>query len=486
LKNIKVTSVQTIEYAEEKPVYCFREEKRERGMFEGVVTGNCTEIIEYSDDKEYAVCNLGSIGLPSFLSPNPNLGLLHQNNLEIIIVEKEKCGYCSLLTSYLHELSIPYKTASSLEQVHLKRVNAWKTFPAVFFVHKKETPNITQSISYKGGFSEMWTDYLCPIFNHQGLYEVVYRMTENLNQVIDKNVYPVPETEKSNLRHRPIGLGVQGLADVFCSLRLPFDDVHAKTLNREIFETLYFASLSASHDLAVKQGPYTTFQGSPLSRGLFHFDLCSDFQPSVHLSSRWDWESLRQRIKEEGGVRNSLLVAPMPTASTSQILGNNECFEPYTSNLYLRRTSVGEFYVSNDFLLKDLKRMGMWNDDVTRQRLLASKGSIHDWGDVPASVRHLYRTVWEISQKSIIEMAWERHFFIDQSQSLNLFVENPTLEKLTKMHFYSWNKGLKTGCYYLRSRGGVSSVSVAVDPNLLGNKNSKEKDDETECLSCSA
>jgi ribonucleoside-diphosphate reductase alpha chain len=354
-----------------------------------------------------------------------------------------------------------------------------------------------------GGWEEVWKKYLVPVFDHDHLSEVVRRMTRNLNRVIDLNVYPVPETEKSNLRHRPIGLGVQGLADVFCQLRLEFDEPEARKLNLEIFETIYYSALSASHEIAEMDGPYASFQGSPLSKGLFHFDLCTDFVPTSHLSGRWDWEMLRKKIRDGKGVRNSLLVAPMPTASTSQILGNNECFEPYTSNLYLRRTSVGEFYVSNDYLLHDLRRIhqrNLQNLQNLHQRLLADKGSIQTWTEYPLKFRKWYRTVWEISQKSLITMAWERHFFIDQSQSLNLFVENPNLEKLTKMHFYTWSKGLKTGCYYMRSRGGVSSVSFAIDPKLtVASASSKPQPPpkeieenkeiekiEEECLSCSA
>jgi ribonucleoside-diphosphate reductase alpha chain len=449
-------------------------------MFEGIVCGNCTEIIEYSDEKDYAVCNLGSIALPRYIKSNPSLSFL--SSQRIIVVKKQNCVYCQLLLSYLHQYSIEYTSIDSENKgeffQQLNHVHKIITYPAVFF---QSTENENDRFDYQGGFQDIWKKYLIPIFDHDELKEVVQRMTSNLNRVIDLNVYPVPETEKSNRRHRPIGLGVQGLADVFCQLRLEFDETEARKLNREIFETIYFAALSASHTCAMTEGAYESFQGSPLSQGRFHFDLCSDFNPSLHLSGRWDWEELRIKIRDQGGVRNSLLVAPMPTASTSQILGNNECFEPFTSNLYLRRTSVGEFYVSNDYLLQDLRRLEKKSKDV-QQKLLATKGSIQSWNELPEGIRRLYRTVWEIPQKSLIEMAWERHFFIDQSQSLNLFVETPTLDKLTKMHFYTWSKGLKTGCYYMRSRGGVASVSIAVDPSSKQQNNNEEQ----ECLSCSA
>jgi ribonucleotide reductase alpha subunit len=480
IENVRVRNISRHEFGEEKPVYCFNASKRERGMFEGIVCGNCTEIIEYSDEKEYAVCNLGSIALPRYIKPNPALSLL--SSPRIIVVKKQNCVYCQLLISYFNQYSIEYTSIDSENNnpffQQLNHVHKITTYPAVFF---QSTENENDRLEYQGGFQDMWKKYLIPIFDHEELKEVVQRMTSNLNRVIDLNVYPVPETEKSNRRHRPIGLGVQGLADVFCQLRLEFDETEARKLNREIFETIYFAALSASHTCAMTEGAYESFQGSPLSQGRFHFDLCSDFNPSLHLSGRWDWEELRIKIRDQGGVRNSLLVAPMPTASTSQILGNNECFEPFTSNLYLRRTSVGEFYVSNDYLLQDLRRLEKKSKDV-QQKLLATKGSIQSWNELPDGIRRLYRTVWEIPQKSLIEMAWERHFFIDQSQSLNLFVETPTLDKLTKMHFYTWSKGLKTGCYYMRSRGGVASVSIAVDPASKQQNNNEEQ----ECLSCSA
>jgi len=260
------------------------------------------------------------------------------------------------------------------------------------------------------------------------------------------------------MRHRPIGLGVQGLADAFILLRLPFTSPEAKQLNKDIFETIYFASLQASKDLAKVDGAYETFEGSPISKGQFQFDLWG--VESKDLSGRWDWDELRAEIKESG-VRNSLLLAPMPTASTSQILGNNECFEPYTSNIYTRRVLSGEFIIVNKHLLKDLVKLGLWNDDL-KNEILRTNGSIQNIDIIPQNIKDLYKTVWELSMRDIIDMAGERGQFIDQSQSLNLFVENANLGKLTSMHFYGWKKGLKTGMYYLRTKSAVDAIKFTV------------------------
>ncbi len=293
-------------------------------------------------------------------------------------------------------------------------------------------------------------------FDHQKLYEVTYQATLNLNKIIDNNYYPVEEARHSNLRHRPIGLGVQGLADAFILLRLPFESDLAKILNKNIFETIYFAAMTASKDLAIKEGAYSTFHGSPLSKGIFQFDMW-DVQPST----RWDWDSLRKEVIEHG-VRNSLLVAPMPTASTSQILGNNECFEPYTSNIYSRRVLSGEFIIVNKHLLKDLVGLGLWNNDM-KNRIIAANGSIQKINEIPADLKELYKTVWEIKQRNLIDMAADRGAFICQSQSLNLFVDSPTTSKLTSMHFYGWKKGLKTGMYYLRSQAATQAVQFTIE-----------------------
>lgn len=292
-------------------------------------------------------------------------------------------------------------------------------------------------------------------FDHDKLYEVSYQATINLNRIIDRNYYPVYEAQKSNLRHRPIGLGVQGLADTFVRLRLPFESEEAKKLNKEIFETIYYAAMVASKDLAREEGAYETFEGSPLSRGMFQFDFWN-----VMPSKRWDWQALQAEIKEHG-VRNSLLVAPMPTASTSQILGNNECFEPFTSNLYVRRVLSGEFVIVNKYLLKDLVELGLWNEGM-KNKIMVSNGSIQNIPEIPDDIKELYKTVWEIKQRNLIDMAADRGAFICQSQSLNLFVQAPSKAKLTSMHFYGWKKGLKTGMYYLRTQAASQAIQFTV------------------------
>ena len=296
-------------------------------------------------------------------------------------------------------------------------------------------------------------------FDHQSLFDVTVRVTKNLNRVIDRNYYPVKEAENSNFRHRPIGLGVQGLADTFIMLRLPFTSEKAKELNQEIFETLYFAAVTASAEEAKKDGPYETYKGSPMSKGEFQHNLWGI--KDEELSGRWDWLALRKTVKKQG-VRNSLLVAPMPTASTSQILGNNECFEPYTSNIYTRRVLSGEFIVVNKHLLEDLVDRGLWNEDM-KQELMRNNGSIQDIDGIPDDIKELYRTVWEMSMKDIIDMSRHRGYFIDQSQSLNLFMEGATMAKLTSMHFYGWKSGLKTGMYYLRTKSAVDAIKFTLD-----------------------
>ncbi|MGB1282317.1 MAG: ribonucleoside-diphosphate reductase subunit alpha [Schleiferiaceae bacterium] len=302
-------------------------------------------------------------------------------------------------------------------------------------------------------------------FDHQKLYDVTYKVTYNLNQVIDRNYYPVVEARNSNMRHRPVGLGVQGLADTFIKLRMPFDSEDAKALNKEIFETMYFAAVSSSKDQAVKDGVYETYKGSPISKGQFQHNLWG--VKDEELSGRWDWKELREEV-EKHGVRNSLLMAPMPTASTSQILGNNECFEPYTSNVYTRRVLSGEFIVVNKHLLNDLIELGLWNDDM-KNALMATNGSVQNIEGVPDNLKAIYKTVWEISMRDILDMAADRGMFIDQSQSLNLFMESPNMGKLTSMHFYAWKKGLKTGMYYLRSKPASSAIKFTVKKNAQTN-----------------
>jgi len=295
-------------------------------------------------------------------------------------------------------------------------------------------------------------------FDHQALYKITKRVTKNLNRVIDRNYYPVIEAENSNMRHRPIGLGVQGLADTFIMLRMPFTSPEAKQLNKDIFETLYFAAVTASMEEAKADGPYQSYEGSPISKGKFQHNLWGVDEAT--LSGNWDWEALRVKVAKHG-VRNSLLVAPMPTASTSQILGNNECFEPYTSNIYTRRVLSGEFIVVNNHLLNDLVELGLW-DEKLKEAIMRANGSIQHLSHIPEEIRELYKTVWEMSMKDIIDMARDRGYFIDQSQSLNLFMEGATMAKLTSMHFYAWQNGLKTGMYYLRTKSAVDAIKFTL------------------------
>ncbi len=297
-------------------------------------------------------------------------------------------------------------------------------------------------------------------FDHNKLFEITYVATKNLNKIIDVNFYPVAEAKKSNMRHRPIGLGVQGLADAFILMRYPFDSPEAKQLNKEIFETIYYAALSASKDLAKELGAYETYAGSPISQGKLQFDLWG-----VKPVGRWEWDVLKEEIKKYG-VRNSLLMAPMPTASTSQILGNNECIEPYTSNIYSRRTLSGEFAIVNKHLMRDLVKLGIWSDGI-KNKLIAANGSVQEIDEIPDNLKELYKTAWEISQKVIIELSADRGVYIDQSQSLNIFMENANFAKLTSMHFYGWKAGLKTGMYYLRTKAARDAIKFTVDKAQL-------------------
>jgi len=316
-------------------------------------------------------------------------------------------------------------------------------------------------------------------FDHKKLYDVAYQVAKNLNMVIDVTYYPIPEARKSNLRHRPMGIGVQALADTFALMRIPFESEEAKKLNKELFETIYFAALTSSKDQAKKEGSYESFNGSPASKGILQYDMWGK-EPS----SRWDWTKLKEEINKYG-LRNSLLVAPMPTASTAQILGNNECFEPFTSNIYTRRTVSGEFIVINKYLVDDLVQLGLWNENM-KNKILLGNGSIQHVQEIPQEIKDLYKTVWEISQKGVIDMAADRGAFIDQSQSMNIFMEDPNFAKISNMHFYGWNKGLKTGMYYLRTKAAVQAIQFTVDEFQRQKKNNKLTNEEIqEQLTCS-
>lgn len=315
-------------------------------------------------------------------------------------------------------------------------------------------------------------------FDHDKLFEVTYQATINLNRIIDENYYPIEEARNSNLRHRPIGLGVQGLADAFIMMGFPFESDEARALNREVFETIYYASMTASKDLAKVDGPYSTFEGSPVSKGIFQFDMWG-----VTPTSRWEWDVLKEEVKTHG-VRNSLLLAPMPTASTAQILGNNECFEPYTSNIYTRRVLSGEFIIVNKHLLKDLVKEGLWNKDM-RQKIMAANGSIQNINEIPQRLKDLYKTAWEISQKAIIDQAADRGAYICQSQSLNIFMENANFGKLTSMHFYGWEKGLKTGMYYLRTKAATDAIKFTVDKAVVAEPTMQTIEEQQAAIACS-
>jgi ribonucleoside-diphosphate reductase alpha chain len=366
--------------------YCFNEPKRHMGIFNGIITGQCTEITEYSDDKETAVCNLASIALPMFVDKN---GAMDYNKL----------------------------------------------------------------------------------------HEVAKVVTGNLNRIIDVNYYPTPKTRLSNMRHRPIGIGVQGLADVFMLMNIPFHSEEAKKINRDIFETIYHAALERSCELAIEEGPYETFAGSPASQGLLQFDMWN-VEPG---NGRYNWDELKERIKIQG-LRNSLLLAPMPTASTSQILGFNECIEPITSNIYSRRTLAGEFILTNKYLMNDLLKLDLWNEKI-KNSIISNNGSIQHIDIIPQEIRDKYKTIWEIPMKHLIDMSADRGAFICQSQSLNLWLEDPNYNTLTSMHFYSWSKGLKTGIYYLRRRARFQAQQFTIEPEK--NNNAQNEQDEI-CEMCSA
>jgi ribonucleoside-diphosphate reductase alpha chain len=320
-----------------------------------------------------------------------------------------------------------------------------------------------------------------PIFDYEKLHEITKVVTYNLNRIIDINFYPTPKTERSNLRHRPIGIGVQGLADVFMLLNVPFHSEEAKEINRKIFETIYHAALERSMEIAKIEGPYETFEGSPASKGLLQFDLWN-INPNES-ETRYDWDDLKQQIINHG-LRNSLLVAPMPTASTSQILGFNECIEPITSNIYNRRTLAGEFILANKYLMNDLIELDLWNEKI-KNNIIANHGSIQHIEIIPQHIRDKYKTVWEIPMRHLIDMAADRGAYICQSQSLNLWLEDPNYSMLTSMHFYSWSKGLKTGIYYLRRRGRHHAQQFTIEPEKKETTGQLYEDDEI-CEMCSA
>ena len=442
----------------------------------------CAEIIQYSTssnpngDPEAAVCNLASLCLPKILE-EPDLSYFHTET--VTVFSKSECGWCTLAKGTLKKLGIEFI---------VKNLDDEEERTAAFeFYNVSTLPQIFVGDRRIGGYNDLW-HIVKPTINYTLLGKMTRAVTYNLNKIIDKNFYPIPATETSNKRHRPIGIGIQGLADLFIRLRLPFTSPEAKRINCAIFETMYYHALSESNNIARASGPYETFQGSPLSEGKFQFDLWD----SVKLSGMHDWDTLRTDIVTNG-VRNSLLIAVMPTASTSQIMGNNECAEPYTSNVYKRRTLAGEFTVVNEHLMEDLMSMGLWNDD-TRSRLMYLRGSVQDLPNLPSHLKEIYKTTWEISQKECINMAADRGRFVCQSQSFNLWFEKPDFKTLTNAHMYGWSSGLKTGSYYIRSKPRLNSQRFTMDPEKekqyeaeKHKKNSERKKGyEEECLSCGA
>jgi len=407
----------------------------------------CNEIVEYSDDKEYACCTLASIALSKFVEKVEMKG-------KFIMYGKTNCNYCKLAKLLLHDYDFEYICLDDDE----KRQKFYKDNN----IEKKQVPQIF----YKGndipraciGNYDKLVEKLQPKYNFEKLRKVVKIVICNLNKIIDLNFYPVPETKLSNERHRPLGLGVQGLADAYALMRYPFESSNAMELNKLIFETMYFAALEESCSLAKKEGKYSTYEGSPLSKGQFQFDMWN-----VEPSSMYNWKNLRKKI-DKYGVRNSLLLALMPTASTSQIMGNNECFEPFTSNIYSRRTLAGDFVIINKYLISDLTKMNIWSSEIKNQIIL-NNGSVQNIKEIPDILKNIYKTVWEMKQKNLIQQCIDRGAFICQTQSMNLFFEEPTHGQLTGALFYGWKHGLKTGSYYIRTRPKVQAQQFTIEPN---------------------
>lgn len=513
---ISITIDEIVDNGRIDDTYCFTEPKRNAGIFNGIITSQCTEIIEYSDDKEYACCTLASISLPAFIEDFDFSSIK-----DIKIYSKSNCKFCTYSKKYLESYGLKY-TEINLDNddergeffSELNRNAIECDGDSCKVVGKRFTtvPQIFINDVHIGGFTELYK-YIKPKFNFGKLIDATKVVTNNLNKVIDINYYPVPETELSNKRHRPIGIGVQGLADVYARFRYAFDSDEATQLNKEIFATIYYGSMVMSNKLAIDReqliadvkeqiqvnsspenvdkllnqhyifneelglerytGAYSTFDGSPLSKGMFQFDLW-DSQPLTQVGDiELEWDELRKSIMLHG-VRNSLLVAPMPTASTSQILGNNEAIEPFTSNIYSRGTLAGQFLVLNKYLQDDLIRLNIWNRDL-KDTIIVNNGSIKLLDSIPQVIKDTYKISWDLSMKSLINQAADRGIYVCQSQSLNLWVENPDINKMSSMHFYSWSKGLKTGIYYLRRRAVSKAQAFTIDPNK-----------ERECLSCSS
>ena len=418
----------------------------------------CTEIVEYSNDEETAVCNLASIALSKFIKKTTS-----PFTKPLTVYTKNDCKWCDLLKYLLNRKNIEYNQVvvdPSMFEDYKKQFNV-ETLPLLLHGEEKV-----------GGYNDT-LNLLRDHFNYELLHKVTKVVTRNLNNVIDINFYPTDKTKNSNMKHRPIGIGVQGLADAFAMMDVTFYSDLAKQINKNIFETMYHAELEASMEAAKEEGPYSSFKGSPASEGILQFDMWN-----VTPSNRYDWDSLKLNIKEHG-LRNSLLLAPMPTASTSQILGNNECFEPFTSNIYVRRTIAGEFVCINKFLLKELIDLGLWTDEI-KNSIIRQNGSVQNVKGIPKGLQEKYKIVWEIPMKHLLEMSADRGAFICQSQSTNLWMKEPSYKKLTAMHMFAWKKGLKTGIYYLRTKAKAAPQQFTIEPDK---KQSNVEEDE-DCLMC--
>ena len=430
----------------------------------------CTEIIEYSDKDETAVCNLASISLPSCLDRK-------EFKEKFIIYSKDNCKFCEYAKKIISNMNVEYEIV--LLNDKKDRIKLYNTIDDKEGILVESMPQIYYNNDYIGGFTE-FDNFIKPEYNYNKLKDITKVLTYNLNNVIDYNYYPTPETKKSNLRHRPIGIGVQGLANVFYEMGISFDSDKAKEINKSIFECIYYGALESSVELSKRDGPYETFNGSPASQGILQFDLWNNDNSIPQHNLDLDWNKLKEDIKQHG-LRNSLLLAPMPTASTSQILGNYECFEPVMSNIYTRRVLAGEYLVLNNYLVKELMDLEIWNKEI-KDELIRFDGSVQSIDVIPDYIKKRYNTAWEIKQKHIIDMSADRGKYICQSQSLNLFIESPSLKVLTSMHFYAWQKGLKTGIYYLRSRPSSKAIQFTLKPK----NNIKENPTyEEPCESCS-
>lgn len=491
--NMYVKIEDIIDNNEYEDTFCFNESKEHKGIFNGILTGNCSEINEYSDKDETAVCNLGSICLPKVIE-YANFGskwreLLNDDEKNILSYYEEgdlkiytlpDCSYCNLLKNLLTNCGLSYEEIDEEENDRLRfmcnKVEPFDSVPQLYSIKKNN------NIEHLGGYDDNWK-FLKPRINYNLLYELSYELTVNLNKVIDINFYPTDKTRNSNLKHRPIGLGVQGLADVFMILKLPFVSEEARIINMNIFETVYFGSMSASIDLAEIHGSYESYNGSPLSEGKFQYNLWD--KNDDDLSGFWNWDLLRDKLLKYGS-RNSLNIALMPTASTASIFGNNESFEVITSNLYTRNVLSGVFTMVNKYLINDLISLNIWDQD-TKDRLIFDKGSVQNLKRLPKFLREVYKTAFEVDQRIIIKMSAERGLFVCQSQSLNLFFDKPTFKELTGCHFYGWKNGLKTGSYYIRTLSALSGQNYGLDPKKEKElKEEKIIEEEEGCLSCGA